>query len=73
MGRETYLGWREITKRQEHVRKAREKLKEKHTNDKKKNKEKVRSVMRRKGECDITLQGSSSGWITKTVRTQRAM
>jgi hypothetical protein len=39
-GRETYLGWREITKRQEHVRKAREKLKEKHTNDKKKTKRK---------------------------------
>jgi hypothetical protein len=28
-GRETYLGWREITKRQMHVRRTREKSKEK--------------------------------------------
>jgi hypothetical protein len=66
-GKEPYLGWREITNRQEHVRKAREKLKKIiQTTKKSKEGEKCHAAL---GESNLTLKRSSSGRITKSVRT----
>jgi hypothetical protein len=50
--RETYLGWREITKRQVNVSKTGEKFKENTQHDqKKKNQERKSNVVRRRGNA----------------------
>jgi hypothetical protein len=45
------MGWRKITKRQVHIRKAREKLKKKIAQMTKKTKERERNVVRRRGKA----------------------